>query len=112
MKLQPTTAAIGVLFALVCVTTQAEPTGPAFPGNEAVRIVNGKRVVEAPPLTAAAQRYVNGGGKDCSSVTAGSEVFMIESAEGLMECRGVLPFEHRMRPFVFGHEQAVSRSGR
>ena len=42
MKLQPTTAAIGALFALICVTAQAEPTGPAFPGNEAVRIVNGK----------------------------------------------------------------------
>ena len=88
MKLQPTTAAIGVLFALVCVTTQAEPTGPAFPGNEAVRIVNGKRVVESPPLTAAAKRFVDGGGKTAPP-SPGSEVFMIESAEGLMECRGV-----------------------
>ena len=88
MKLQPTTAAIGVLFALVCVTAQAEPTGPAFLGNEAVRIVNGKRVVEAPPLTAAARRFVDGGGKTAPPAP-GSEVFMIESAEGLMECRGV-----------------------
>ena len=46
MKFHPTTAAIGVLFALVCVTTQAAPTDPGFPGNEAVRIVNGKRVAE------------------------------------------------------------------
>ena len=63
MKLQPTTAAIGLLFALTCATAHAEPAGPSFPGNEAVRIVNGKRVVEAPPLTAATQRYIKGGGK-------------------------------------------------
>ena len=88
MKLQPTSAAIGVLFALTCATARAEPAGPAFPGNEAVRIVNGKRVVETPPLTAAAKRFVDGGGKTAPPAP-GSEVFMIESAEGLMECRGV-----------------------
>ena len=88
MKFQPTSAAIGLLFALVCVTAQSEPTDPAFSGNEAVRIVNGKRVVETPPLTAAAKRFVEGGGKTAPPAP-GSEVFMIESAEGLMECRGV-----------------------
>ena len=88
MKLQPTTAAIGLLFALACAAAHAEPAGPAFPGNEAVRIVNGKRVVETPPLTAAAKRFVDGGGKT-TPPAPGSEVFMIESAEGLMECRGV-----------------------
>ena len=55
-------AAIGVLFAFAATTTQAQTSGAAFPGNEAVQIVNGKRVVEAPPLTATAQRYVKGGG--------------------------------------------------
>ncbi len=85
MKLQPTTAAIGVLFALVCVTAQAEPTGPAFPGNEAVRIVDGKRVVEPPPLTATAQRYVKGGGK-FPPPSAAAEVFMIEGSDALVEC--------------------------
>jgi len=88
MKLQHTTAAIGLLFALTCAGAYAEPAGPAFPGNEAVRIVNGKRVVETPPLTAAAKRFVDGGGKTAPPAP-GSEVFMIESAEGLMECRGV-----------------------
>jgi hypothetical protein len=88
MKLQPTTAVIGLLFALTCGTARAEPAGPAFPGNEAVRIVNGKRMVETPPLTAAAKRFVEGGGKTVPPAP-GSEVFMIESAEGLMECRGV-----------------------
>ena len=88
MKLQPTTAAIGLLFALARAAALAQPESPAFPGNEAVRIVNGKRVVETPPLTAAAKRFVDGGGKTAPPAP-GSEVFMIESAEGLMECRGV-----------------------
>lgn len=89
MTFKPTTtAAIGVLFALAAASTCAVPAGPAFPGNEAVRIVNGKRVVEAPPLTAAAQRYVASGGKTAPPAP-GSEVFMIEGIDGLMECRGV-----------------------
>ena len=88
MKLQSHIAAIGLLLAIATATVQAEPAGPAFPGNEAVRIVNGKRVVEAPPLTAAARRFVDGGGKTAPPAP-GSEVFMIESPEGLVECRGV-----------------------
>ena len=52
-----------------------------------MQIVNGKRVVEAPPLTATAQRYVKGGGK-LPPPSAAGEVFMIESPEGLVECRG------------------------
>ena len=87
MKLQTPIAAIGLLLAVATTTAQAEPTGPAFPGNEAVRIVGGKRVVEAPPLTAAAQRYVKGGAK-LPPPSATGEVFMIEAPQGLMECRG------------------------
>ena len=88
MKFQRTPAAVGLLFVVVYATAHAEPAGPAFPGNEAVRIVDGKRVVETPPLTAAAKRFIDGGGKTAPPAP-GSEVFMIESAEGLMECRGV-----------------------
>ena len=88
MTFKPTTtAAIGVLFALAAASTCATPAGPAFPGNEAVRIVNGKRVVEAPPLTAAAQRYVKGGAR-LPPPSATGEVFMIEAPQGLVECRG------------------------
>lgn len=61
MKFHPSTVAVGLLLALVGVATHAEPASPAFPGNEAVRLVSGKTVVEAPPLTAASQRYVKGG---------------------------------------------------
>lgn len=85
MKLQLTTAAIGLLFTLVCAKAQAEPAGSAFPGNEAVRIVDGKRVVEPPPLTATAQRYVKGGGK-FPPPSAAAEVFMIEGPDALVEC--------------------------
>ena len=87
MKLQSHIAAIGLLLAVATATVQAEPAGPAFPGNEAVRIVDGKRVVEAPPLTAAAQRYVKGGAK-LPPPSATGEVFMIEAPQGLVECRG------------------------
>ena len=65
MKFQPSTAAIGLLLALVGVATHAEPASPAFPGNEAVRIVNGKTVVEAPPLTAASQALSSKAGQSC-----------------------------------------------
>ena len=101
MKLQPTTAAIGMLFAFTCATAHAEPTGPAFPGNEAVRIVDGKRVVETPPLTAAAKRFVDGGGKTAPPAP-GSEVFMIESQHGLMECRGTYLSESGCVPSSLG----------
>ena len=94
-------AAIGLLFAVAAATAKAEPTGPAFPGNEAVRIVNGKRVVEAPPLTAAAQRFVDGGGKTAPPAP-GSEVFMIEGPEALMECRGVFLSSTGCTPSTLG----------
>ena len=101
MKLQPTTAAIGMLFALTCATAHAEPAGPAFPGNEAVRLVKGKTVVEAPPLTAASQRYVKGGAK-LPPPSAAGEVFMIESQQGLMECRGTYLSESGCVPSSLG----------
>ena len=78
MKLQPTTAAIGMLFAFTCATAHAEPTGPAFPGNEAVRMVNGQRVAELPPLTAETQRYLKSGFK-LSPPRPGAEVYMIKA---------------------------------
>ena len=101
MKLQPTTAAIGLLFALACAASHAEPAGPAFPGNEAVRLVSGKTVVEAPPLTAASQRYVKGGAK-LPPPSATGEVFMIESQQGLMECRGTYLSESGCVPSSLG----------
>ena len=88
MKLQPTTAAIGALFALACVTTQAAPTDPGFPGNEAVRIVNGKRVAEVPPLTAETQRYLKSGFK-LAPPRPGAEVYMIEGPDQLMDCTSI-----------------------
>ncbi len=81
-------ATIGLLLAVATTTANAQSTGPTFPGNQAVQIVNGKRVVETPPLTAAAKRFVDGGGK-IAPPAPGGEVFMIEGPEALMECRGV-----------------------
>ena len=101
MKLQPTFTAIGVLLALTCTMTHAQPSGPAFPANEAVRIVNGKRVVEAPPLTVASQRYVKGGAK-LPPPSAAGEVFMIEGPLGLMECRGTYLSESGCVPSSLG----------
>jgi len=101
MKLQPTFTTIAVLLALTCGAAHAEPAGPAFPGNEAVRIVNGKKVVEAPPLTAATQRYIKGGGK-MPPPSASGEVFMIEAPQGLMECRGTFLSETSCVPSSLG----------
>jgi hypothetical protein len=101
MKFQTSTAAVGWLLTLVCMTAQAEPTGPAFPGNEAVRIVNGKRVVETPPLTSATQGYIKSGGK-LPPPSASGEVFMIEGPARLMECRSVYLSETGCVPSTLG----------
>lgn len=74
--------------AAAATPADAQPKGAVFPGNEAVRIVNGKRVVEEPPLTASTKAYIKGGGK-LPPPSATGEVFMIEGAEQLMECRSV-----------------------
>jgi hypothetical protein len=101
MKFQSNSVAVGVLLALVGPATHAEPTSPAFPGNEAVRLVGGKTVVEAPPLTAASQRYIKGGAK-LPAPSATGEVFMIESQQGLMECRGTYLSESGCVPSSLG----------
>ena len=111
MKLQPTTAAIGLLFALVGVTTHAEPTESRI--SRATRPSGCQRqaVVEAPPLTAASQRYVKGGASTAASAT-GREVFMIESQQGLMECRGIYLSETGCVPSSLGHDASGRASGR
>jgi hypothetical protein len=101
MKFRINSAAMGVLLALGCATAFADSAGAAFPGNEAVRIVNGKRVVEGPPLTAASQRYVKGGAK-LPPPSASGEVFMIEGQQGLMECRGTYLSETGCIPSSLG----------
>ena len=88
MKLQPTFTAIGVLLALACTAANAAPAGAGFPGNEAVRIVSGKRVAELPPLTAETQRYLKSGFK-LSPPRPGSEVYMIEGPDELMDCTSI-----------------------
>ena len=80
-------ALLAAIASTVAMPASAEPAGAVFPGNEAVRIVNGKRLVEEPPLTAASQRYVKGGAK-LPPPSAAGEVFMIEGPEGLLDCRG------------------------
>ncbi len=88
MKQPSPVTGVGWLYLVLVSTACASPSGPAFPGNEAVRIVDGKRLVEAPPLTASTQRYVNGGGK-LPPPSPGGEVYMIEGRDGLVECRSV-----------------------
>ena len=88
MKLLTPIAAIGLLLVVLSATAQAEPAGPAFPGNEAVRIVNGKRVVDVPPLTAETQRYLKSGFK-LAPPRPGSEVYMIEGPDGLSDCTSI-----------------------
>jgi hypothetical protein len=73
---------------LASSAAQAEPAGAVFPGNEAVQLVNGQRVVEAPPLTPATQRYLKAGFK-LSPPREGAEVYMIEGPAGLMDCASV-----------------------
>ena len=67
----------------------AAPAGPTFPGNEATHIEGGTQRVELPPLSKAAQGFVRAGGKGTKPVGQ-SEVYMIETKAGLVECS--LPF--------------------
>ena len=80
--------AAALILGLVATITQAEPAGSVFPGNEAVKIVNGKRVVEAPPLTEGTKRNIKGGFKS-PPPAPGAEVYMIEGNDRLMECRTI-----------------------
>lgn len=76
---------VSIALSLATAHVFAEPVGAVFPGNEAVRIVNGKRVVEAPPLTKGAQRFLKAGNK-LPPPTSSTTVFMVEGPNGLMEC--------------------------
>ena len=77
--------AIALCWSVTAAGAQAQAAASAFPGNEAVQITNGKRVVEAPPMTATAKQYVQRGGKH-PPPAPGAEVFMIEGPDALMEC--------------------------
>ena len=63
----------------------AEPAGAVFPGNEAVRIVAGKRVVEEPPMTPGMLRLIKAG-LPLPKPNPSGEVFMVEGRNALMEC--------------------------
>ena len=103
MKRFTASAAVLAFFTTTPIAfAQAEPSVAAFPGNEAVRIVSGKRVVEAPPLTQASQRYVKGGGRLPPPSPAG-EVFMIEGPDGLLECRSTYLSASACVPSSLGH---------
>ena len=91
MRLPFNPAAAGVLALITAFSTtavMAQPKGAVFPGNEAVRMVDGKRVVEEPPLTAATQRYLKSGFK-LSPPRAGAEVYMIEGPTELLDCTSI-----------------------
>lgn len=78
--------AAALILGSIATITHAEPAGAVFPGNEAVKIVNGKRVVELPPLTEGMKRTVKAGSK-IPPPGPGGEAYMIEGKDGLLECR-------------------------
>ena len=81
---------VAVLMGAGTAKVFAEPAGAVFPGNEAVRIADGKRVVEAPPLTKAMARSIKAG-VPLRPPTGMVTVYMIEGRDALMECgNGVL----------------------
>ena len=88
MKLFPHVASAVVILGFATGHTHAEPAGAVFPGNEAVKIVNGKRVVEVPPLTEGTKRNIKGGFKS-PPPAPGGEVYMIEGNDRLLECRTI-----------------------
>jgi hypothetical protein len=70
-----------MLFALTCLAAQQSQQIPAFPGNEAVRIVNGKRVVKHHRLRRRLSATSRAVGKLPPPQPLG-EVFMIEGQLG------------------------------
>lgn len=85
MKHLVTITATTLAISFASASVFAQTSAAVFPGNEAVRIVSGKRTVEAPPLTKGAQRFLKAGNKFPSPSPNGG-VFMVEGADGLMEC--------------------------
>lgn len=83
--------------------------GPAFPGNEALRIVNGKRVAELPPLSAGqaatAKSYAKTGTKGVPPKDQEvGVVYMIETNDGLIECRNLITTIGECRPSSLGRD--------
>lgn len=77
--------AAGAIFACTNIASAQEGTG--FPGNEAVRIVGGKRVVEAPPVIGSYRSFKpDSYSRPTQSGNRGGEVTMIEGPDGLMAC--------------------------
>ena len=106
MKSRLATTALVVaatVFAHANIASAQQATG--FPGNEAVRIVAGKRVVEVPPT------YGTQSGKpaDYSPPThvggKGGPVIMIEGPEGLMACSDYILIKTACIPSDIGSVQ-------
>jgi len=93
--------AAALILGSVATIIHAEPAGAVFPGNEAVKIVNGKRVVELPPLTDGMKKNIKAGFKMLPP-GPGGEVYMIEGKDALMECRGGFFSDTGCRPSSLG----------
>ena len=87
MKSRLATTALVVaatVFAHVNNASAQQATG--FPGNEAVRIVGGKRVVEAPPIYGIHSKKPSDFSPPTHVGNRGGEVMMIEGPDGLKAC--------------------------
>lgn len=91
--------------------------GPTAPYNEAVKIVNGKRVVEVVPFPPHMKFAVNGFKKP-SEIAREVPVDSVETAEGLMDCYGTSWYHPKAcSPSTFGSEKrhrqwTVKRNGK
>ncbi len=97
-------AALPVALVLVHQITEAAP-GATAPYNEAVKIVDGKRVVEVAPFPSHMQFAVHSFKKP-SEFPNEVPVNSVETPEGLMDCYGVRFFHPKAcSPSTFGTEK-------
>lgn len=83
--------------------------GATAPYNEAVRMVDGKRVVEVAPFPSHMQAYVSTFRRPDQNPALGSYVYVVETPGGLMDCRGTYWFHpNACSASTFGKE-AVGR---
>jgi hypothetical protein len=87
-------AVVIIALALVFSAGAANAQGATAPYNEAVRIVDGKRVVEMPPVPAHFKRPDAFFSKPDEKRVDGNRN-TIETPEGLMDCRGMYAYHPR-----------------
>ena len=91
------------IVAALCAGHAFAVDGATAPYNEAVRIVNGKRVVEVAPFPASLRSFLKHGKTPDEIDTRNTTLAVVETPMGLMDCNGFPYYDAKVcSPSSFG----------